>query len=530
MSDISYFDATCFLGTWLHTRPGQPDTPERLLAAMDHFGISEAMVLDTMSFATSPLAGNARILEVVGDHPRLHPAWAGLYTHARELPPPGELVAQMREQGVAALYLFYRYFDLPLESFAVDDLCEALEAARVPLFLCPNQLYGSGPDQSDWRNVVRICQQFPQLPVVLTEERIYKGQRPLAEAMAACQNLHLDISSIWLDRKIEFICRELGAERLVWGSQMPSRTPGAPLMQLNYSDLSPEELALIAGGNMRRLLSWNPNLRATGQVPLPPPEDALHAAVRERRPLRGQGFGDCHGHLGWCSSHHIIHHTADTLIAEIEKFGLETNCLFSLQMAGDGPYGNDEVKAFVDAHPGRFVPFAFVNPYSGEEAMLAELDRCLKLGFQGIKLMLMSYGSANSEDHAVEVPCRFAHEHRQFILAHSWGRPERIRYLCQTYPEALFIAGHSDGSYGAVCREVDNLYICTCPFLAWGQAEAYVELYGADRLLFGSDLMDLPIGWGMGPIMYARLSEDDKRRILGGNLKRLLEQYGLTTQ
>ncbi len=531
MSDITYFDATCYLGKWLRTVPGQPNTPETLLAAMDHFGIHEAMVVDTISMATNPRAGNQRIVDVVRDHPRLHPAWAGTLTHARELPAPRDLVAQMRDEGVAALYLFYKHFHLPLESFAVDDLCAALEEQRVPLFLCPNQLYaGGGSDQSDWHNIVRLCQAFPHLPVVVTEERVYRGQRPLAEAMAACPNLKLDISSVWLDKKVEFICRELGADRLVWGSQMPSRTPGSPLMQLNYSDISEDELALIAGGNMRQLLAWNPSIKFADDVKLPAPEDKLHQAVRERRSLRDEQFYDCHGHIGWCSAHHIIHHTPESLVAEIDKFGVEACCVFSLQIVGDPDFGNDEVKTMLEQFPGRFVPFTYVNPFSGEEAMLAELRRCLDMGFRGVKLMLDSYGSSPSDNPLVEVPCRFAHEHRQFILSHSWGSADRIRYLCQKYPDALFISGHSNGSYGEVCNEVDNLYICTCPFLAWGQTEAYVELYGADRILFGSDLMDLPIGWGMGQIMYARISEEAKRKILGGNLKRLMDHYGIHAQ
>ena len=76
-----------------------------------------------------------------------------------------------------------------------------------------------------------------------------------------------------------------------------------------------------------------------------------------------------------------------------------------------------------------------------------------------------------------------------------------------------------------VCRRVDNLYVCTCPFLSWESTERFVETYGADRLLFGSDLMDLPIGWGLGPILYAKVTEEDKRKILGGNLRRLMDQY-----
>jgi predicted TIM-barrel fold metal-dependent hydrolase len=55
----------------------------------------------------------------------------------------------------------------------------------------------------------------------------------------------------------------------------------------------------------------------------------------------------------------------------------------------------------------------------------------------------------------------------------------------------------------------------------------FVELYGADRLLFGSDMSDLPVGWGLGHIMYARISEADKRKILGENLQRLMARYAI---
>ena len=37
----------------------------------------------------------------------------------------------------------------------------------------------------------------------------------------------------------------------------------------------------------------------------------------------------------------------------------------------------------------------------------------------------------------------------------------------------------------------------------------------------------LPIAWGLAPIMYARIPEEDKRKILGGNLARLMQEYGI---
>ena len=103
----------------------------------------------------------------------------------------------------------------------------------------------------------------------------------------------------------------------------------------------------------------------------------------------------------------------------------------------------------------------------------------------------------------------------------------QIERLCTAYPNACFIAGHSAGNYHEVTRRVENLFVCTCPLLAWGQAEDYVARYGADRLLFGSDLSDLPIAWDMAQILYAKISEQAKRKIMGENLKRLMAQYSL---
>jgi len=144
---------------------------------------------------------------------------------------------------------------------------------------------------------------------------------------------------------------------------------------------------------------------------------------------------------------------------------------------------------------------------------------------RGVKL-ICDYHGYPTEGSLVDIACEFADEHGLFILNHNWGSPEQIRRLCQTHPNACFIAGHSTDAYGQVTKDVANLFVCTCPCVDWSYTEKLVDIYGADRLLFGSDLTDLPIGWGMGQIVYARIPESDKRRILGENLRGLLDRYG----
>ena len=527
MPDITYIDAFATLGRTLRWRPGQPETPEQLLSVMDHYGIHEALVVDTLSAATDPLAGNRRIVERAAEHPRLHPAWVTLMSGSREMPAPAGMVAQMREHGVGALLLFYQQFDVSLDSWGVDDLCAELEQHRVPLFLCPQTVRQAGRiDATDWRNVVRICQAFPELPVVVTEHRIYGRQRSVYQALDACSNLHVDLSAMWLHKRAEFICRHFGAERLVWSSRLPDMDPAAPLMQLNYTDISEEELALIAGGNMRRLLSWDGPVEEA-PVDFPEPVDSFHRKARERVDLSIETFHDCHGHIGWRSDRHVVEATTEGIVAEMDRLGIRSICVFSF--AGtmvDEVFGNDRLHGVVSEYPDRFVAFSLVNPWRPEEEIIRELERNYERGFRGVKLVT-SYQEYPDGGPAIEVACRFADERGLFVLNHTWGPEPILRRLCETYPDACFFTGHAGLAYTSLIRDVDNLFICTCPVHMWGDVERHVEAYGADRLLFGSDLMDLPIAWGLGPIFYANIPEVDKRKILGENLLALMDRYDI---
>lgn len=528
MSEITYFDCACRLGRQVNSPEGQPETPAEILAAMDHYGIHEAMVIDSLACSTSPRAGNERILQRTADQPRLHPAWAGLMTHSEELAAPDRLVEQMLEYGVGALWLFYGQFAIPLREWAIGDLLGALEDAGAPLFLCPDSLRAGGVDRTDWSGVVDICHAHPRLNVAVSEYRIYAGQRPLYEALARCENLHLDISSIWLHKRIEYICSRFGSDRLLFSGQLPQHDPGVRLGQLNYSDISEAELADIAGGTMRRLLEWNPQVRSVADtVDLPAPVDEFHQKARGRVCLSTEEFYDCHGHIGWSSPNHVINEGIEQLVGEMDRLGLRTVCVFSLEgVMGEETWGNDRVAEVIARYPERFVGFTLVNPVHGERAMLEELDRGLQMGMQGIKL-IPHYQLYPEEGPLIDVACHFADEHEQLILNHNWGSPDQMRRLCETYTRACFITGHSRGDYGEVVADVENLYICSCPFLSWGQTERYVSMYGADRIMFGSDLTDLPVAWGLGPILYARISEADKRKILGENLLGVMKRYGV---
>jgi len=523
------FDGRCTLGRHVKMRGDGPCTAGDLLAEMDHYGISEALVVDSLSRENHPLDGNARILQVTADQPRLHPAWAALPPGTDEQPEPEELVRQMREHRVGALFLFTGQYQFRLSEWAVDELLEPLAEARVPVFINPNAI-GPGPegaDQTDWDAAVALCRRVPTLPVVVTEFRIRSSQRLMYRALDACPNLRLELSGYWLHHGVEYITRRWGSERLVFGSNWPRFGSHMTLATLMCAEIDDADKRMIAGDNLRQLMRWcEPEHPA---VDLPPAEDEYVEFGRTgRRPEHIQ-FHDCHGHLGGRAAHyHVPDGDLDSAVHEMDRLGVQKTCVFSfVGVVSDECFGNDLVADAVQRYPDRFVGFTLLNPHRGRDEMWRELERGAKLGLRGIKL-IPYYQGYPQEGPMLEVPCRWAHERKQIILNHSWGAPEHLEGLLERYPDACFINGHMSLAYTELMKRYPNLYICSCPLIGPRACEEAVAAFGADRLLFGSDLLDLPIAWGLGPILFARLPVESKRLILGGNLLRLLEQYSLS--
>ncbi|MBN2311182.1 MAG: amidohydrolase family protein [Candidatus Hydrogenedentes bacterium] len=529
MGTWDVFDANCSVGRHLKLRGGDPHTCADLLADMDHFGIAEALVLDTMSRENHPAEGNRRILRRAAEHPRLHAAWAALPPwNPDEQPAPADLVAQMRRHRVVALFLFPTVYGFPLSAWCIDALLEPLAEARVPVFVDydPSPPEHWPPDKTDWGEVVALCRRWPSLPVIVTETRMRQANRYIYRALDLCDNLHIDVSGYWMHRGIEYLTERWGAGRLILGSNWPHLGHGCTLATLTMADIAEDDKRRIAGDNFRRLIRWcGPE---HPKVALPEPADAYAAAAQTGQRPADMTFLDCHGHLGGFSrNYHIPKGTLGGIVADLDRLGVEKVCAFSFTVARtDERYGNDIVAEAVRRYPDRFVGFTGLNPNRGREEMLAELERCAAMGLRGIKLVTSMQGYPDGGP-LLDVACQWVHDHKQIVLNHAWGAPEHMERLVAQYPDACFFTGHATDAYADIMKRYPNLYVCSCPLHRPRDCEHLVEAVGADRILFGSDLEDLPIAWGLGPILLARIPAEEKALILGGNLRRILAEYSV---
>jgi predicted TIM-barrel fold metal-dependent hydrolase len=53
---------------------------------------------------------------------------------------------------------------------------------------------------------------------------------------------------------VEAVVKRFGAERLLFGTNLPTFNPGAAVTTVMYADIAEEDKSLIAAGNLRRLL------------------------------------------------------------------------------------------------------------------------------------------------------------------------------------------------------------------------------------------------------------------------------------
>ena len=239
---VPVFDANIRVGD-------TPDTPSpcrsraELLAEMDFHGVQRAVIYHAHTEATSPIAGNERLEQWLGDDGRLVPQWSVLPT-AESL---GQVQALHAQGRVPCVRLHdTRPAGLPFRPWAYAELLSWLSDTGIPAWI-------PLPD-ADADALVTTLQAYPRLVTVLVGAHYTHALwvRPLLHALPTA---HLELSRYEPIGELEALRDEFGAQRLIYGSWYTRYAMGPMLFYLHHTDLSDEELALVCAGNLERILS-----------------------------------------------------------------------------------------------------------------------------------------------------------------------------------------------------------------------------------------------------------------------------------
>ena len=245
---------------------------------------------------------------------------------------------------------------------------------------------------------------------------------------------------------------------------------------------------------------------------------------REGRKIDLFPLFDAHSHMGQWSifdAYDLKDH-----VAEMDRIGVRMSVISSLvALAGDIRRGNDAVAAALKAYPERFLGYAHVNA-NYPDLMLPELKRCFAIrGFKGIKV----YQTGIPYDDPLFKPVwKFAQERGAPVLAHTWGgNLTGMDKVAKAHPRVPFLVAHagsdwSHEAYVGAARRAKNLYLdLTYSRDHAGMIEYFVETVGADRLVWGSDEPLFSMAQQVGKTLFARISDQDKKKILWDNGARL---------
>jgi hypothetical protein len=252
---------------------------------------------------------------------------------------------------------------------------------------------------------------------------------------------------------------------------------------------------------------------------------------------------DCHAHLTHHSSSDYLEKDRK-LIEAADKLGIDRLCCSILTPSRPATAeGFRECNAWaaeaVKRFPDRLLAYCYVNPTHSAEA-LAEIRHCVgDCGFMGVKL----YNENFCTDEIVFPIVELAIELRVPILHHAGhlhyfldSQPfisdgGRLAELSGRYPEARIICAHVGGGGDwewtiKALRHAPGVFLDTSGSVVdEGMIEMAARVLGPERLLFGCDMS---MTAGVGKIRGADLDPEDKRKIMGPNMQRLLEMRGKT--
>jgi predicted TIM-barrel fold metal-dependent hydrolase len=250
-------------------------------------------------------------------------------------------------------------------------------------------------------------------------------------------------------------------------------------------------------------------------------------SARSGEPINNLEVIDTHGHIDETLPDAVWPRNVDLLIKDMDRCGtrqIVVSHFGALAATTDESLKQAHDHCVQAAHrfPGRLRAYIVVQPYL--EASKVEMDRILAPNsiFSGMKL----HGALHqypADGPAYQAAYKFASDHSLPLLFHVGPGLERVGTMAGRYPGMKLILAHYGGGSAAVLkwvRDMPNLFVDACTSNGPRHiVERLLDACGSEKILYGSDSAYLCMGSQIARIAFARISDEEKRRIYGLNAR-----------
>jgi predicted TIM-barrel fold metal-dependent hydrolase len=240
-------DAFAFLGQSLF---GYAQTPDELLARMDASDVERAVVCPVKPRGYHLGPANDVLAEISMRQPRfvaLARVDPNLEDEALD-----ELERALLSLGLRGLFLHPWEENFRVNSPRVEPLLARCTALDVPVVIATGY-----PWVSEAAQVGDLARRFPNVPIVMTHGGQINisglGQADALEVLRRHANLSIETSGVYRQDFLENVARDLGPERVLFGSNSPRMDLRMEIERVRWAHLPDEARSRILAENARRL-------------------------------------------------------------------------------------------------------------------------------------------------------------------------------------------------------------------------------------------------------------------------------------
>ena len=226
-----------------------------MVKMMDRLGIAMTGISSHLAITSDYVRGNDLTAETVRRFP------GRFFGYVVANPCYAENVLKELRRGYDALGLCAIKLHPTLHNFSVADACcdtiwrfaderEAVVLAHT----------WEGDDRCRPSLFAQLAEAHPRVSFLLGHSGgTPAGRREAVEVATAHENVYLEVcGSTLTSEELEHMVRQVGAERVIFGTDSPWLDPRFVLGKVAYADLSDEQLRSVMGDNVRQLLQLSP--------------------------------------------------------------------------------------------------------------------------------------------------------------------------------------------------------------------------------------------------------------------------------
>lgn len=237
---MDIIDANTMFGPWPRTTADL--SIDRLVDAVKSHGVTRALTISTLGMFHSHNDGNVETIAACQGRTELLPA--------ATIDPRGyfeamKLIPNLVSQG----FKLFRFFPMeqgwPLDHAAFEDILNDLENVTAPVMI-------NACRTGDASALGRII--GGKKHALILEGVTFQTLAEAVSVMRKHDNIYVETHGLVAPGALRFLAEQVGADRIIFGSDCPRSSLAGALRCIRESGLSEQDMEKVLGGNIRALL------------------------------------------------------------------------------------------------------------------------------------------------------------------------------------------------------------------------------------------------------------------------------------